>query len=81
MVNKKRQNFWADPVFVTEIQDIQWHMNDPKRKNKKNYSTVDITAMIIKDPLFQEIKKKLTENENFTAQIKIQMDRKRGKFL
>lgn len=79
-MSKKRLPLWADPTFINEVQDIQWSLNDPKRKKKK-VSTVDVTGMISRDPLFQEIKKRLMENETFTAQIKIQMDRKRGKFL
>jgi len=72
------KNFWSDLDFVKEIRQIK-HMKSAN--DNKDYSDADITVMIMKDPLFQEIKRKLTENGNFTAQIKIQMDRKRGKFL
>lgn len=75
-INQK--NFWSDILFVNEIREIkrakQFH-------DKKDYSDADITNMIAKDPLFQEIKKRMMDNKTFTAQIKIQMDRKRGNFL
>lgn len=73
------KNFWSDIAFINEVRDIK---RAKSFTDKKDYSDAEITNMIIKDPLFQEIKRKLTENGNFTAQIKIQMDRKRrGKFL
>lgn len=76
-MNKRRmnvKNFWSDLGFVNEIRDIK---RTKSLNDKKDYSDADITNMIAQDPLFQEIKRKLTESGNFTAQIKIQMDRKR----
>lgn len=80
MVKKRmnQKNFWSDIKFVEEIRDIK---RAKSYKDKRDYSDADITLMIMKDPLFQEIKKKLVESENFTAQIKIQMDRKRGRLI
>jgi hypothetical protein len=78
-VVKKRmnqKNFWSDIQFVNEIRDIK---RAKSYHDKKDYSDADITLMIMKDPLFQELKKKLVESGNLTAQIKIQMDRKRGR--
>lgn len=72
------KNFWGDLDFVKELRQIKFMKS---ANDNKDYSDADITVMILKDPLFQEIKKKLTDNGNFTAQIKIQMDRKRGKYL
>lgn len=79
MVSKKRlnqKNFWSDIAFVDEIREIK---RAKSFQDKKDYSDADITNMIARDPLFQEIKRKLTENSTITAQIKIQMDRKRGR--
>lgn len=80
MVKKRmnQKNFWSDIVFVTEIDEIK---RTKSLHDKKDYSYADITAIIAKDPLFQELKKKLMEGGSLTAQIKIQMDRKRGRFL
>lgn len=80
MVKKRmnQKNFWSDILFVNEIREIK---RAKSFRDKKDYSDADITMMIVKDPLFQEIKKKLMENDNFTAQIKIQMDRKRGRLI
>lgn len=78
---KKRMNqksFWSDIDFLNQIREIK---RAKSYQDKKDYSDADITNMIVKDPLFQEIKKKLTETGTFTAQIKFQMDRKRGKLL
>lgn len=77
MVNKRnnQKNFWSGIDFVNEIREIKRmkSLND-----KKDYSDADITNFIVKDPLFQEIKKKITQTTNsFTAQIKIKMDSKR----
>lgn len=77
-MTKKRmnqKNFWSDIGFVTEIRDIK---RARSFKDKKDYTDADITGMIARDPLFQEIKRKIIEQGTFTAQIKIQMDRKRG---
>lgn len=75
---KKRlnqKNFWSHMDFVEEIRDIKRikSVND-----KRDYSDADITQLIAHDPLFLELKKKLTETTSVTAKIKIQMDRKRG---
>jgi hypothetical protein len=77
MVNKRnhQRNFWSDIEFINEIREIK---RAKSAIDKKDYSDADITIMIAKDPIFQELKKKLIETQNFTAQIKIQMDRKRG---
>lgn len=81
MVSKKRmnqKNFWSDIDFVNQIREIKRarSLND-----KKDYSDADITGMIAKDPLFQELKLKLSGVEKITTQIKIQMDRKRRGLL
>lgn len=78
---RKRMNqrtFWSDIDFLNQIREIK---RAKSLNDKKDYSDADITTMIVKDPLFQELKKKLSETEKFTAQIKIQMDRKRGRLL
>lgn len=79
---KKRMNqksFWSDIDFLNQVREIK---RAKSFNDKKDYSDADITNLIAKDPLFQEIKKKLSHTGNFTAQIKIQMDRKRrGKIL
>lgn len=78
---KKRmtqKNFWSDIVFVDQVREIK---RAKSYNDKKDYSDADITKMIAQDPLFQELKKKLMETSQFTTQIKIQMDRKRGKLL
>lgn len=81
-MSKKRmnqKNFWSDIDFVNQVREIK---RAKSFNDKKDYSDAEITSMIAKDPLFQELKKKLSETSNFTAQIKIQMDRKRrGKLL
>lgn len=72
------KNFWSDLDFISQIREIK---RAKSLNDKKDYSDADITSMIAQDPLFQEIKRKLVETGSFTAQIKIQMDRKRGKRL
>lgn len=71
----QQRNFWCDIGLINEIREIK---RAKSYNDKKDYSDADITSMIARDPLFKELKRKLTENENFTTQIKIQMDRKRG---
>lgn len=71
-----QKNFWGDLGFLNEVREIKWAKSI---KDKKDYSDADITNMIAQDPLFQEIKRKIIEQGTFTAQIKIQMDRKRGR--
>lgn len=68
------KNFWSDLDFINQIREIK---RAKSFNDKKDYSDADITSMIANDPLFQEIKKKLVDTGSFTAQIKIQMDRKR----
>lgn len=73
-----QRTFWSDIDFLNQIREIK---RAKSFNDKRDYSDADITTMIVKDPLFQELKKKLTDTEKFTAQIKIQMDRKRGRLL
>lgn len=70
----KRRNFWSNAVFIDEVREIK---RAKSLSDKRDYSDADITEMIAKDPLFQELKRKLTSQQSFTAQIKIQMDTKR----
>lgn len=72
-----QKNFWSDMGFVDEVRQIK---REKSYRDKRDYSDAEITNMIARDPLFQEIKRKIIETGTFTAQIKIQMDRKRRNF-
>ena len=72
-----KRNFWSDIMFIDQVREIK---RARSCQDKKDYSDADVTLMIVQHPIFQELKKKLLENEaNFTSQIKIQMDRRRFK--
>ena len=68
---------WVDDNFLNELRDIK---RIKSALDKKDYSDPDITKIMAKDPFFQSFKEHLTKNNGFVAQIKIQMDRKRGGF-
>ena len=75
---RKSKNFWADLLFINDIREIKWARQNA---DKKEYSDMEITRMLRDHPLFIQLKKQLSAQEQqFTAQIKIQMDKKRGGF-
>lgn len=72
------KNFWSDIGFIDEIRQIK---RAKSYVDKQDYSDADITRIISKHPLFEEMKKQLMQQQEakITAQIRIQMDRKRSR--
>lgn len=70
-----QQYIWLDKGFFEWFRDLK---RTKSAKDKKDYSDPDISAMLLKMPEMENIKKKLLDQNNiFTAQIRIQMDRRR----
>lgn len=76
MKRNNTQNFWSDIGFLSELREIK---RVKQANDKKDYSDAEITKMIAQHPIFKELKKELiSPQQQFKAEIRIHMDKRRG---